>query len=190
MLPCGVTAAAVLAVEPDDEMRAQLSRLHPRLGSVLGLQSGALRVRGGRRHRGWAGISPVRLTGSTRIGRSGNRPGPAARRRAAALGNAVDESVSWVAGSATAPALPSGMVGCGFAELPEHPRLTTWSNVWLAPAAHHRLAAGHHLDPFLGLTSPPISGPPASPPCDSSSKHIPAPVTAASSSPCAPWWPE
>lgn len=47
----------------------------PRLGSVLGLQSGALRVRGGRRHRGWAGISPVRLTGSTRIGRSGRSPG-------------------------------------------------------------------------------------------------------------------
>ncbi|HZS19497.1 MAG TPA: hypothetical protein VFA63_00745 [Pseudonocardiaceae bacterium] len=26
VLPCGVTAAAVLVVEPDDEMRAQMSR--------------------------------------------------------------------------------------------------------------------------------------------------------------------
>lgn len=65
VLPCGVPAAAALAVEPDDEMRAQLSRLYPRLGSVLGRQSGPLRVRGGRRRPGWAGMSLVRLTGST-----------------------------------------------------------------------------------------------------------------------------
>jgi SAM-dependent methyltransferase len=120
VLRCGVSAAAVLAVEPDAEMRAQLSRLLPEIEVRSGT---AEQVPAG------DGVVDAVLVGQAfhwfdadrALGEIARvlRPGGAL----AALGNALDESVDWVAELVVAAQMPrsSGIVGCEFAEVPEHP---------------------------------------------------------------------
>jgi SAM-dependent methyltransferase len=116
----GVPAAAVLAVEPDDDMRAQLSRLLP----AVEVRSGAAEqipaedeavdavVVGQAFH--WFDADRA-LEEIARV----LRPGGVL----AAMGNDVDESVGWVAEMTSAAQMPqsSGVVGRGSAELPSHP---------------------------------------------------------------------
>jgi SAM-dependent methyltransferase len=120
ILRCGVPAAAVLAVEPDGEMRAQLSQLLPavevRSGTAEQIPAGDGVVDAVMVGQAFHWFDAARALGE--IARV-LRPGGVL----AALGNAADESVDWVAElvlTAEAPR-PSGIVGCGFAELPGHP---------------------------------------------------------------------
>ncbi|HEY6423972.1 MAG TPA: methyltransferase domain-containing protein [Pseudonocardiaceae bacterium] len=120
MLRSGVPAAAVLAVEPDDDMRAELSRRLPDIA-----------VRGGSAER-----IPVedRALDAVLVGQAFHwfdpdralpeiarvlRPGGVL----ATIGNIEDDSVAWVAelSQATRAARSIGSVGRGFADVPEHP---------------------------------------------------------------------
>jgi SAM-dependent methyltransferase len=120
VLRCGITAAAVLAVEPDAEMRAQLSRLLPeievRSGTAEQIPVGDEVVDAVLVGQAFHWFDIDRALGE--IARV-LRPGGVL----AALGNAVDESMDWVAELIVAAQVPwsSGIVGCGFGELPEHP---------------------------------------------------------------------
>ncbi|MDQ3904071.1 MAG: methyltransferase domain-containing protein [Actinomycetota bacterium] len=120
VLRCGVPAAAVLAVEPDGEMRTQLSHLLPEVEVCAGTaeqipaEDGVVDavVVGQAFH--W--FDAARALGEiARVLRPGGT--------LAALGNAADESVGWVAELVLTAEAPraSGIVGCGFAELPGHP---------------------------------------------------------------------
>jgi SAM-dependent methyltransferase len=120
VLRCGVPAAAVLAVEPDDDMRAQLSRLLPevevRSGTAEQIPAGDGAVDAVLVGQAFHWFDPDRaLEEIARV----LRPGGVL----AAMGNDVDESVGWVAEMTSAAQMPqsSGIVGRGFAELPEHP---------------------------------------------------------------------
>lgn len=120
MLRCGVPAGAVLAVEPDDEMRAELSRRLPgiedRAGSAEQIPADDESVHavlvGQAFH--WFDVDRA-LAEIARV----LRPGGVL----AVLGNTEDDSVDWVA-ELTAAAQshrPVGSAGRGFADVPKHP---------------------------------------------------------------------
>jgi ubiquinone/menaquinone biosynthesis C-methylase UbiE len=119
MLRCGVPAGVVLAVEPDDDMRAELSRRLPgiavRSGSAEQIPAGEESMHavlvGQAFH--WFDVDRA-LTEIARV----LRPGGVL----AALSNTEDDSVGWVARlNAAALAHRPESVCRGFAELPEHP---------------------------------------------------------------------
>lgn len=117
---CGVAAPRVLAVEPDDGMRAELSRRLPEIAVISGsaeqipAEEGAVdAVLVGQAFH-W--FNPDRaLSEIARV----LRPGGVL----AAMGNTEDDSVGWVADLiATAQAArPIGSAGRGFADVPIHP---------------------------------------------------------------------
>jgi SAM-dependent methyltransferase len=120
MLRCGVPATAVLAVEPDDRMRAELSRQLPeiavRAGSAEQIPAAEGTMDAVLVGQAFHWFAPDRALGE--IARV-LRPGGVL----AALSNVEDDSVGWVAeltGAAQADR-PVGSVGRGFAEVPEHP---------------------------------------------------------------------
>jgi SAM-dependent methyltransferase len=120
MLRCGIPAAAVLAVEPDDRMRTQLSALLPTVTVCFGTAE-EIPADDGALHAVLVGqafhwFDPDRALGE--IARV-LRPGGVL----AALGNTEDDSVDWVAELAAAAQAQrsAGMAGRGFADLPEHP---------------------------------------------------------------------
>lgn len=120
ILRCGISAASVLAVEPDAGMRAELCRRMPQIAVRAGsaeqipADDGALQavLVGQAFHwfdpdRALAEITRVLLPGGV----------------LAVLGNTEDDSVPWVAEltEATQAARTVGIVGRGFADIPEHP---------------------------------------------------------------------
>ncbi len=119
ILRYGIPAAAVLAVEPDAEMRAELDRRLPQIAARPGsaeqipADSGALdAVLVGQAFH-WFDPEPA-LAEIARV----LRPGGVL----AALGNVEDDTVAWVA-ELTEEAQanrPVGSVGRGFADVPEH----------------------------------------------------------------------
>ncbi len=120
ILRCGVSPAAVLAVEPDDGMRAELCRRLPEMAVLSGsaeqipAEEGAVdAVLVGQAFH-W--FDPDRaLSEIARV----LRPGGVL----AAMGNTEDDSVGWVAEliEAAQAAQPIGSAGRGFADVPEHP---------------------------------------------------------------------
>jgi SAM-dependent methyltransferase len=120
ILRCGVPTAAVLAVEPDDGMRAELSRRLPEIAALAGsaeqipVEEGAVdAVLVGQAFH-W--FDPDRaLHEIARV----LRPGGVL----AVLANAEDDSVSWVAEltEAAMTARAAGSIGPEFADMPEHP---------------------------------------------------------------------
>ncbi|MGH3694816.1 MAG: class I SAM-dependent methyltransferase [Pseudonocardiaceae bacterium] len=120
ILRCGIPAAAVLAVEPDAGMRAELSRRLPeitvRSGSAeqIPTEDGAVdAVLVGQAFH-W--FEPDRaLAEIARVVRPGGV--------LAVLGNTEDDTVDWVVelNERALAARPVGSVGGGFAEIPEHP---------------------------------------------------------------------
>jgi SAM-dependent methyltransferase len=120
ILRCGIPAAAVLAVEPDDRMRTQLSHLLPavrvRFGTAEQIPADDGAVHAVLVGQAFHWFDPDQaLSEIARV----LRPGGVL----AALGNTEDDSVGWVTElTAAAQAQRSaGMAGCGFADLPEHP---------------------------------------------------------------------
>jgi SAM-dependent methyltransferase len=120
LLRCGIPAAAVLAVEPDDGMRTQLSNLLPevtvRFGTAEQIPVADTAVDAVLVGQAFHWFNPEQALGE--IARV-LRPGGVL----AALGNTEDDSVDWVT-ELTAVAQTqrsSGMVGRGFADVPEHP---------------------------------------------------------------------
>ncbi len=117
---CGVPTAAVLAVEPDDGMRAELSRRLPEIATLRGsaeripAEDGAVdAVLVGQAFH-W--FDPDRaLPEIARV----LRPGGVL----AAIGNIEDDSVDWVAEltAAAQTVRPVGSIGLGFADVPTHP---------------------------------------------------------------------
>lgn len=119
-LRCGVPATAVLAVEPDDGMRAELSRRLPGTAVVSGSAEqipaedgtvGAVLV-----GQAFHWFDPERALGEiARVLRPGGMLG--------VLGNVEDDSVGWVAelAEASLAARVVGSVGREFADAPEHP---------------------------------------------------------------------
>ncbi|MGH3777531.1 MAG: class I SAM-dependent methyltransferase [Pseudonocardiaceae bacterium] len=124
ILRCGVPTAAVLAVEPDDEMRAQLARQLPEIATVRG-SAERIPATGGAVDAVLVGqafhwFDPDRaLPEIARV----LRPGGVL----AAIGNTEDDSVGWVAEltEAVHAARPAGSVRPGFADVPEHPAFGT-----------------------------------------------------------------
>lgn len=120
MLRCGIPAAAVLAVEPDDGMRAELSRRLPEIavrpGSAEQIPAEDGTVDAVLVGQAFHWFEPDRaLAEIARV----LRPGGVL----AVLGNAEDDSVDWVAelterAQATRPV---ESVARGFADLPQHP---------------------------------------------------------------------
>ncbi|HZA18784.1 MAG TPA: class I SAM-dependent methyltransferase [Pseudonocardiaceae bacterium] len=117
---CGVAPTRVLAVEPDDEMRAELRRRLPEIAVVSGsaehipAEQGAVdAVLVGQAFH-WFD----RDRALSEIARA-LRPGGVL----AVMGNTEDDSVSWVAEliEATHAVRPIGSTGPGFADVPEHP---------------------------------------------------------------------
>ncbi len=120
MLRCGVPPAAVLAVEPDGGMRAELSRRLPEItvrpGSAEQIPAEDRAVDAVLVGQAFHWFEPDRaLVEIARV----LRPGGVL----AALGNIEDDSVDWVAEliGETQAKRPIGSVGPGFADLPEHP---------------------------------------------------------------------
>ncbi len=120
ILRCGVPATAVLAVEPDDGMRAELSRRLPeitvRCGSAeqIPAREGAVdAVLVGQAFH-WF-VPDQALDEIARV----LRPGGVL----AVLRNDEDDSVDWVVEltEATRAAWPGGSVGGGSTDMPEHP---------------------------------------------------------------------
>jgi SAM-dependent methyltransferase len=116
---CGVPTAAVLAVEPDEGMRAELSRQLPEIATLRGsaeqipAEDGAVdAVLVGQAFH-W--FDPDRaLPEIARV----LRPGGVL----AAIGNTEDDSVGWVAElTATAETVRPGCIGLGFANVSTHP---------------------------------------------------------------------
>lgn len=123
ILRCGVPAAAVLAVEPDEGMRAELSRRLPEVavfaGSAEQIPAEQAAVDAVLVGQAFHWFDPDRaLDEIIRV----LRPGGVL----AALGNAEDESVDWVAEliEASLAVRPVGRVARGSADVPEHPALT------------------------------------------------------------------
>jgi SAM-dependent methyltransferase len=118
ILRYGVPATAVLAIEPDDEMRAQLSLpgVVVRAGTAEQIPTGDAAVDAVLVGQAFHWFDVDRALGE--IARV-LRPGGVL----AALGNTEDDSVDWVAElTETAQAQRStGMAGRGFADVPEHP---------------------------------------------------------------------
>ncbi|MGH3973176.1 MAG: class I SAM-dependent methyltransferase [Pseudonocardiaceae bacterium] len=120
IMRCGVPATRVLAVEPDEEMRAELSRLLPEI-AVLGGSAEQIPVEEGVMDTVLVGqafhwFDPDRaLLEIARV----LRPGGVL----AAMGNIEDDSVGWVAEliEAAQAARPIGSTGQGLADVPEHP---------------------------------------------------------------------
>ncbi|MGH3811258.1 MAG: class I SAM-dependent methyltransferase [Pseudonocardiaceae bacterium] len=120
ILRCGVPTAAVLAVEPDDGMRAELSRRLPEIAVLRGsaeqipAEQGAVdAVLVGQAFH-WFDPDQA-LPEIARV----LRPGGVL----AAIGNIEDDSVGWVAEltEAVQAARSAGSIGQGFADVPEHP---------------------------------------------------------------------
>lgn len=120
MLRCGISQTAVLAVEPDGDMRAQLSRVLPEVDVRSGTAEqipvadcavDAVLV-GQAFH--WFDVDQA-LGEIARV----LRPGGVL----AALGNTEDDSVDWVADLTAAAQVQrsTGTAGRGFADVPEHP---------------------------------------------------------------------
>jgi SAM-dependent methyltransferase len=117
---CGIPATQVLAVEPDDGMRAELARQLPEIGILRGsaeripAEEGAVdAVLVGQAFH-W--FDPDRaLPEITRV----LRPGGVL----AAIGNTEDDSVGWVAelAAATQTVRSVGSIGLAFADIPPHP---------------------------------------------------------------------
>ncbi|MDQ4011585.1 MAG: class I SAM-dependent methyltransferase [Actinomycetota bacterium] len=120
ILRCGVAAARVLAVEPDDGMRAELSRRLPEITVLSGsaeqipAEEGAVDAVLVGQALHWFDLDRA-LVEIARV----LRP----RGVLAAVGNTEDDSVGWVAELAeVAQAARSiGSAGRGFADVPEHP---------------------------------------------------------------------
>ncbi len=120
ILRCGVPTAAVLAVEPDDEMRAQLSRQLPEIATVRG-SAERIPASGGSVDAILVGqafhwFDPDHaLPEIARV----LRPGGVL----ATIGNIEDDSVGWVAEltEAAQAARPAGSIRQGSADVPEHP---------------------------------------------------------------------
>jgi SAM-dependent methyltransferase len=117
---CGVPMTAVLAVEPDDGMRAELSRRLPEIAVLAGsaeqipVDNGAVAAVLVGQAFHW--FDPDRaLSEIARV----LRPGGVL----AALGNTEDDSVGWVAelDKVAHAQRPIGSTGRGFADVPEHP---------------------------------------------------------------------
>lgn len=117
---CGVAATRVLAVEPDDGMRAELRRQLPEIAVLSGsaeqipAEQGAMEAVLVGQALHW--FDPDRaLSEIARV----LRPGGVL----AAMGNTEDDSVGWVAEliEAAHAARPIGSTGRGFADVPEHP---------------------------------------------------------------------
>ncbi len=120
ILRCGVPATAVLAVEPDDEMRAELSRRLPGIavlpGSAEQIPADDSAVDAVLVGQAFHWFDPDRaLSEIARV----LRPGGVL----AALGNTEDDSDGWVAelDEVAHAQRPVGSVGRGFADVPEHP---------------------------------------------------------------------
>ncbi|MGH4011194.1 MAG: class I SAM-dependent methyltransferase [Pseudonocardiaceae bacterium] len=120
ILRCGVPTAAVLAVEPDDEMRAQLSRQLPEIATLRG-SAEQIPAKDG-------AVDAV-LVGQAFHWFDPDHALPEIARVLrpegvlAAIGNIEDDSVGWVAELAEAiqAARPAGSIRPGLAEMPEHP---------------------------------------------------------------------
>ncbi|MGH3801173.1 MAG: class I SAM-dependent methyltransferase [Pseudonocardiaceae bacterium] len=120
ILRCGVPTAAVLAVEPDDGMRAELCR---RLPEIAVLRGSAERIPADE------GAVDAVLVGQAFHWFDPDRALPEIARVLrpggvlAAIGNVEDDSVGWVAelAEATQAARPAETIGPGFADMPEHP---------------------------------------------------------------------
>src|ERR671917_2163804 len=120
ILRCGVATTRVLAVEPDEEMRAELRRRLPEIAILNGsaedipVEDGAVdAVLVGQAFH-WFDLDRA-LSETARV----LRPGGVL----AAMGNAEDDSVDWVAEliEAAHAVRPIGSPGRGFADVPEHP---------------------------------------------------------------------
>lgn len=120
VLRCGIPASAVLAVEPDDDMRAQLSQVLPevtvRSGAAEQIPTGDAAVDAVLVGQAFHWFDVDRALGE--IARV-LRPGGVL----AALGNTEDDSVDWVAEltEAAQAQRSTGMARRGFADVPEHP---------------------------------------------------------------------
>ncbi|MGH3899687.1 MAG: class I SAM-dependent methyltransferase [Pseudonocardiaceae bacterium] len=120
ILRCGTPPAAVIAVEPDDGMRAELSR---RLPEIATLRGSAERI------PAEDAIVDAVLVGQAFHWFDPDRALPEIARVLrpggvlAAIGNAEDDSVGWVAEltEMAQAARPVGSTGRGFADVPEHP---------------------------------------------------------------------
>ena len=117
---CGVPAAAVLAVEPDDEMRAELSRQLPEItalrGSAERIPAEDEAVDAVLIGQAFHWFDPDRaLPEIARV----LRPGGVL----ATIGNTEDDSVGWVAEltAAIQAVRPSKAIELGFVAMPEHP---------------------------------------------------------------------
>lgn len=120
LLRCGIPAAAIIAVEPDAEMRAELSRRLPQIavhpGSAEQIPAGQAAVDAILIGQAFHWFDPDRaLAEFARV----LRPGGVL----AALGNVEDDSVPWVAelNEAAQVGRSVGSIGYGFADVPEHP---------------------------------------------------------------------
>lgn len=120
VLRCGIPVEAVLAVEPDDDMRAQLSRLLPevalRSGTAEQIPAGDAAADAVLVGQAFHWFDPhLALEEIARV----LRPGGVL----AMLGNTEDDSVDWVAEltGAAQEQRSTAMVGRGFADMPEHP---------------------------------------------------------------------
>ncbi len=117
---CGVPAAAVIAVEPDDGMRAEFSRQLPEIAALRGsaerIPTGDGAVDAVLVGQAFHWFDPDRaLPEIARV----LRPGGVL----AAIGNVEDDSVGWVAeltAAAQAVRWP-GSIGLGFVDVPTHP---------------------------------------------------------------------
>lgn len=117
---CGVAATRVLAVEPDDGMRAELRRRLPEIAVLSGsaeqipAEQGAVEAVFVGQALHWFDPDQA-LSEMARV----LQPGGVL----AAMGNTEDDSVGWVAEliQAAHAARPIGSNGRGFADLPEHP---------------------------------------------------------------------
>jgi SAM-dependent methyltransferase len=120
ILRCGVATTQVLAVEPDDGMRAELRRWLPEIAILEGsaeqipVQEGAVEAVLVGQAFHWFDQDRA-LSEVARV----LRPGGVL----AAMGNTEDDSVGWVAEliEAAQAARPIGSPGRGFADVPQHP---------------------------------------------------------------------
>lgn len=120
ILRCGVATTRVLAVEPDDGMRAELRRRLPEIAILNGsaeqipAEDGAVDAVLVGQALHWFDLDRA-LPETARV----LRPGGVL----AAMGNTEDDSVGWVAEliEAAQAARPIGNSGRGFADVPEHP---------------------------------------------------------------------